>query len=330
MLAFLLAAATAHASPTAICADIANRLRDKDAAIEDIASVIQRDDRIYTHETLECLCVIGAPPEIHREARRRVLRDAVPADATEWTIVTDDPLTTPNFQVSVLLSRRLEEAERPVPFVALPVRLTPPAWLDAEAIFSSVRAFEVPGSRLPPAAWLADQGLEPLPTGALGPLADAGKLQDFDLTNLLGTYDRALWLDLSDTGDGTAELNWMLLRVGARRPYDVVSAEGVRLRSASQPFVPSCAEPPLATMRKWKGKLDWPAGRIGTAVSGAVLAAVFGGLALNEYLVFEATPAGDPSLPDHQNLNIAFGTVAIVGGTLAVAGLSVPGRLWRR
>ena len=94
--------------------------------------------------------------------------------------------------------------------------------------------------------------------------------------------------------------------------------------------MPSCADPAPRTMRRWKGRLEWPAGRVGTAVAGAVLAGIFGGLTLNEYLAYDAAEAGALGTQDNVTRNIAFGTIAIAGGVMSVSGLAIPGRLWRR
>lgn len=332
MIALLLAGlglAADHA--TDICADVERRLRDPAAIPEDIASFLAKDDRLVTPPVLECLCVIGAPPEVHREARRRVLRDTVAIDAASWPIATQDPLTSPSFQVAVLLGRRLEAAAgRSQPFVVLPTRLEGPAWFELEAAVRALREFEVPGARLPTSGWLEDQGVAAPPRGALAGFEASGALDRFDLSSLLGTMDRALWLDIGPAEDGTPTLSWVMARVTATRPHPRLAADSVSLSELPAPMVASCEAPLPATQRLWKAKLAWPAERVAAVTVGAAVAAVFGGLAASDFAAFQQADPGDPDNPDRVTRNVAFGAVGIAGGVLATVGFAVPGRAWRR
>lgn len=336
MLWALLTGTAAAADPSMpICADIVLRAQARNANADEVAAYIRKDDRTYAPDVNECLCVFNVQPAILRETRRHTLRDGLEEGRSDLKIAINDPLTSATFQVSTLVGKRLEDLSgRQQPFIILPTLLKPPEWLDVGPLVTNLRDFEVPGVRLQDKTWWNDQGVFDLPEGPLAQLLVDKVPDEFRLTALRGTFDRILWFQLSEEEDGSTRLAWSLRDITGRPPYPELAQDTLRLLPSQGAMVDSCGSPSSTVRRRWRTRMQWPPSRVATATTGAVLAAVFGSLALNEYLRFNndnVAIVGDAERNQAMiNRNLAFGSVALAGGVIGVTGLAIPGKVWRR
>lgn len=327
----LLSVAEAGDSPTPICSDIVTRARARNTTADDVASWIRKDDRNYAPGVAECLCVFNVHPAIHREARRHIIRDGIAEDEVDFTVHTADPLTSPTFQIATFVGKRLEDASgRQQPFVIIPTRLDAPRWFDIGGFVTNLRDFEVPGARMPDVGWWRGMGIGSLPSGPLPELLAQNEPSVFDLSDLVGTVDRALYLQLSEEDDESARMVWALYDITGRPPYRELSRATTRLLPDGGAVVNDCAAPSPLTSRRWKNRIAWPASRVATTSTGLALLTGFGVAALHQFIMFQQAPPGDPRNQQFIDRNVGFGAAAIAGGVVGATGLAIPGKLWRR
>lgn len=333
-LALFLPEAQSADRSAATCASLVYRSDTQD--VEEIAAFVRKDGRRYTPPVAECACAFNLHATIQRELRRRVIRDNFGPEQNPATVHDEDPQTSGTFQLSALLGRRMDDliVGRQQPFAILPVRVEPPSWIDPVYLASNLGDYEVLGSRMPPPEWWTDMGVtQTLPTGDLATLSAEQVPSEFKLTALRGTERRVLWLDLSTEPDGAAVIEWSLRDITGRPPYPEVAHDRLRLLPSGGALVSSCDDPSSAVVKRWKRKLNWPAGRIATVTTGAVLGAVFGALSVNEYFRFQDNTIAEPGNDLNQRIqerNIGFGAAAMTGAAVSITGLAIPGKVWRR
>lgn len=368
--ALLLAASTAWAAPTdkRVCRDVLDREAETQTSVHDVRDFIEKDTRPYTPGVLACLCENGAHLELLQAARRQLLRAQSDEDSRSFSVSTADPLTPAEYQVAILLARRLEEkANLREPLVLHATFVEAPTWFSFGTFSQILKRAEIRGLVLSSEDLLGRYAQEaPLPKGRLTRLLGSGELQKADLSRLEIDFERFLFVDLEKGDEQALTLRWSLLdlRTGARgnkstwQGYAEVSNDRLEFLPTKAPLQPVC-NPNLAVATSsttstttpsrsrstggggsGSGSGAWSGSRVGTVVAGLVVtAAGVAGIATSAAMydpqldVFDST--GNLILRHPRNdalstIGLAGGIAAGAGGVTAILGIALPEKIWRR